>query len=106
MSEQDKLIHLQQYQQQLQALASQKQSIQLQEAEVSNALKELSVVKDEKVFEIVGNVLINRKPSELIKRLNDKKERISLRLESIDKQIKRITEKVQSLQKELIKKGK
>ncbi len=106
MSEQDKLIHLQQYQQQLQALSSQKQSIQLQEAEVSNALKELSVVKDEKVFEIVGNVLINRKPDELIKRLNDKKERISLRLESIDKQIKRITEKVQSLQKELIKKGK
>ncbi len=97
----DKMVRLQQFQQQLQALSMQKQSIQVQQAEISNALKELEKVRSEKVYELIGNILINRQPQELMKLLKEKQERINLRIESIDKQLKRITSKVQELQKEV-----
>ncbi len=97
----DKMVRLQQFQQQLQALSMQKQSIQVQQAEIRNALQELEKVRNEKVYELVGNILINRKPDELTKSLKEKQERIDLRIESIDKQLKRITSKVQELQKEV-----
>jgi len=99
----NQMMKLQQFQQQMQALSMQKQTLQVQEAEIDNALGELKKVKSEKVYEIVGNILINKKPLILKKSLNDKKEQLSLRLESINKQLKRITDKAQSLQKELMK---
>lgn len=98
----NKLVKLQQYQQQLQALTMQKQTIQAQKGEVDNALKELGEVKDEKVYEMVGNILINKKPDELKNSLSERKERLDLRLESIEKQLKRITSKAQELQKEVM----
>ncbi len=99
----EKLMRLQQLQQQLQALSMQKQSMQVQQAEISNALSELKKVKTERVYELVGNLLINKKPSVLSKSLTDKQEMINLRIESIDKQLKRITSKAQELQKEIMK---
>jgi prefoldin beta subunit len=86
----------------MQALTMQKQTLQMQEAEIDNALEELGKVKTEKVFEIVGNILINKKPDELKKSLTEKKKRTDLRLESIEKQLKRITSKAQELQKEVM----
>ena len=70
---------------------------------VTNAVNELNKVKTEKVYEIVGNILINKKPAELKKSLKDKQERIKLRLESINKQLKRITTKAQELQQDVMK---
>ena len=99
----NKIMQFQQLQQQLQALAMQKQTIQLQESEITNALTELTKIKTEKVYEIVGNILINKKPDELKKSLTEKQESIKIRLESIDKQLKRITTKAQDLQKDVMK---
>ena len=98
----DKLMRLQQFQQQLQALSMQKQTLQVQAAELDNALSELKTVKSEKVYEIVGNILINKSPVDLKKSLTDKNERLDLRLESINKQLKRITVNAQELQKEVM----
>jgi prefoldin beta subunit len=98
----DKLMGLQQLQQQLQALTMQKQTIQMQLAEIDNALNELKDVKTEKVYELVGNILVNKKPVDLNKSLVDKKERYDLRIESIEKQLKRVTIKAQDLQKDIM----
>ncbi|MBD3312464.1 prefoldin subunit beta [archaeon] len=99
----EKVMKLQQFQQQMQALTMQKQNIQLQESEITNALTELGSVNQEKVYEIVGNILINKKPSDLKKSLKEKQERLKLRLESINKQLKRVTSKAQDLQKDVMK---
>lgn len=99
----EKVMKLQQFQQQMQALTMQKQTVQLQESEITNALAELGEVKEEKVYEIVGNILINKKAANLKKSLKDKQERLKLRLESINKQLKRITSKAQQLQKDIMK---
>ncbi len=98
----DKIMSLQQLQQQLQALTMQKQTIQMQQSEITNAINELKGVKTEKVYELVGNILVNRQPSELNKSLADKQERLGLRMESIEKQLKRITLKAQELQKDIM----
>jgi len=99
----NKVMKLQQFQQQMQALSMQKQTLQVQEAELDNALSELKKVKNEKVYEIVGNILINKKPLTLRNSLNEKKEHLKLRLESINKQLKRITDKAQEIQKDVMK---
>lgn len=98
----EQMMRLQQFQQQLQTLTIQKQNIQLQEAEIKNALKELAKVKGEQTYELVGRILINKKPSDLKASLTEQQERINLRLESINKQLKRITSKAQELQKEIM----
>jgi len=102
----NQIMKLQQFQQQLQALTMQKQTLQVQQAELDNALTELKAVKTEKVYEIIGNILINKKPVELKKSLNEKQEMLGLRLESIEKQLKRITTKAQEVQKEVMKAAK
>ncbi len=106
-NQQELIIKFQQYQQQLQTLSVQKQTLQVQKAEIENALKELSKVENENVYEIIGNILINRKPTELKEILQDKKERTTLRIESIDKQISRINNKLKEIQQKLLggKKG-
>ncbi len=79
----------------------QKQNIQIRQQEIDNALKELKNNPKSTVYELVGNILIKKAPVELTKSLTDKKDLTDLRLESIDKQIDRITNKAQSLQKQL-----
>ncbi len=79
----------------------QKQNVQIQAQEIENALKELEKNPNSTVYELVGNVLIKKTPQELTESLNEKKKLTDLRLESLDKQIDRITKKAQDLQKEL-----
>jgi prefoldin beta subunit len=98
----DKIMQLQQVQQQMQALTMQKQTMQMQQGETENALSELEKLKNEKVYELIGNLLINKKPQELKESLKDKKEKLDLRIESVDKQLKRITTKAQELQQEIM----
>lgn len=98
----DKIARLQQLQQQIQALSMQKQTLQMQQAEIDNALNELKNVKSEKTYELIGNILINKQPTELTKSLNDKKDLLNMRTESIDKQLKKTTIKAQELQKEVM----
>ena len=98
---QEAIIKFQQYQQQLQALSIQKQALQIQKAEIENALKELGKITNEKVYELIGNILVNKTPKELKESLSDKRERANLRLESINKQIERINAKLKELQQQL-----
>jgi prefoldin beta subunit len=92
----------QQIQQQLQALMMQKQNIQIQQAEVENALKELKTSKETELYEIIGTVMIKRTKNELTKSLKEKSDIFGLRLSSLDKQIDSLSSKAKETQDEII----
>lgn len=97
------LIKLQQFQQQIQVLMIQKQNIQIQISEIENALKEIKEDAKEELYEIVGTVMIKRKPDELKVRLSEKKEVLELRLSTIDRQVNKINKSAKEIQEKLAK---
>ncbi len=102
----DMVKRFQQLQQQLQVLMFQKQNIQVQQAEVENALKEITESKNKELYEIIGTVMIKRTGSELKKSLKGKNEIMELRLSTLDKQINSITEQARKVQDSLVEMSK
>jgi prefoldin beta subunit len=99
----ENIMQFQQIQQQLQMMLMQKQNLQLQVAEIENALIEVEKTNQDKIYEIIGNVMVKKAKEELLKSLKDKKEMIDLRSSTIEKQIQKMSEKATNLQKELSK---
>lgn len=96
------VLKLQQTQQQLQMLMMQKQNVQSKYLELENAIKEVDKITKEDVYEIVGNVMIKRDRDYLKINLIEKKETISLRQNSIDKQIERLNKMANELQSKIM----
>ena len=105
MGENEDQKKLQQFQQQAQILMIQKQNFQLQQAEIENAVKELEKSKEENVHELVGNILIKKKKSEVMPKLKDASETLKMRISSIDRQLDILTKKILTLQQKFSKKG-
>jgi len=97
----EQIANFQQVQQQIQVLLMQKQNLQIQSAEMENALREIEIAKEKEAFEIVGNIMIKKKKEDLIKQLKEKKEMIDLRISTIDKQYEKHNAKAVELQKKL-----
>jgi prefoldin beta subunit len=95
------LMELQAYQQQMQTVLIQKETLSIQNMEIDKALDELGKVKNEDVFKAVGPILIKSDKDKLKKELGEKKETIDLRLKSLHKQEKRMKEKMEENQKKL-----
>lgn len=91
------LLQLQTYQQQLQMLATQKQQIDLQLAEIDAAVKALKDVKEDTVFKAVGPILakVNKKDTE--KQLKETKELLELRSKTLDKQAEKVRNKMKEM---------
>ena len=107
MANQDKetesqISELQMMEQAFQNLSLQKQNFQLQLAEVDSALEELS--KAEKAYKIVGNIMVASDKEEMKKELESKKEVLSLRIKTLEKQENSFREKASELQKKVIEK--
>ena len=68
--------------------------------EVESALKELENTSE--AFKIVGTVMIKAEKESLVKELEEKKERLSLRIKSIETQENQLKEKSASMQKEVM----
>ena len=100
---QKKIQELQSYEHTLQSLLMQKQAFQMELNETENALCEITKTNDE-VFKIVGNIMIRTNKSEVEKELKHKNELLSLRLKSIDKQESELTEELEKLKEEVMKK--
>ncbi len=99
--ETNKLINeMQAENQRLQAVLIQKQSLKMQETEVGNALKHLKDCSDD-VYKSIGPILVKGKKEDIKKELEDSNEEIKLKLVSLDKQEKRLREKIQSIQENL-----
>jgi len=95
-----KINQLQMFEQSLQNLLVQKQQFQSQLVEIESALKELDGSKE--AYKIVANIMVSTKKEDLKKELDEKKESLTLRITTLEKQEKTIKEKAEKLQKEVM----
>lgn len=95
---QQMLIELQTFQQQMQTVMMQKESLNIQDMEIGKALEELKNATTEDVYKAVGPILIKSTKKDLDKELTEKKESIDLRLKSLQKQEDRIKDKLKEVQ--------
>jgi len=100
---QEKIQELQSYEQNFQGLLMQKQAFQMELNETENALSEISTSKGD-VFKLIGNIMIKTQKESLEKELKHKKELLSLRLKSIEKQEEQLSKGMEDLRQDVIKK--
>ncbi len=90
---QEQLMKLQQSQQNLQSIMTQKQHLEIEKAETEKALEELKKVTDsDVVFKHAGTVLIKSTKQELIDELEEKQEMAKTRVTVLEKQETRVKE--------------
>ena len=97
-----KIQQLQLLEQNLQNILMQKQTFQMQLAENENALEELEKSKKD-AYKIIGAIMISSDKDNLKKELKEQKDILDLRIKSLDKQEKSFKEKVEDIQKEVMK---
>lgn len=95
-----KIQEMQILEQNFQSILMQKQSMQLELNEIVNALQEIRKSSDD-VYKMVGNIMIKSDKSELLKELEEKKKILEVKLHSVDKQEKILTEKSESLRNDI-----
>ncbi|MCX6695861.1 MAG: prefoldin subunit beta [Candidatus Altiarchaeota archaeon] len=98
---QDKLAQFQTLQQQLQIMSLQKQQMVMQNGEMENAQKELSAIKTGKVYRIIGPILVETTKEETEKKLKDDFDLNKTRIEVLEKQEKKLAEKLNEMRSEL-----
>jgi len=90
---QEQLMKLQQSQQSLQSLMTQKQHLEMEKAETEKALEELKKISDgDAVFKQAGTVLIKSTKQELIDELEERSELAKTRVTVLQKQEARLKE--------------
>lgn len=90
---QEQLMKLQQSQQNLQQIMTQKQHLEIEKAETEKALEELKKAADgDAVYKHAGTVLIKSTKQELISELEEKQEMAKTRVTVLEKQEARVKE--------------
>ena len=100
---QEKVNKIQLVEQNVQAIAMQKQQVQTQIFEIESALKELEGSTDS--FKIIANIMVKTPKDKIKKELEEKKEVLNLRMQTLEKQEKQMKETIKELQKEIMKKS-
>lgn len=99
---QEQLVRLQQMQQTLQAVVTQKQQLELELSEVERAIEELEKAEDKSpVYKTTGSILIRVSRSKLLDELKERKELLNTRITVLSKQEERAKNKVKELQAKL-----
>ncbi|MDP7181621.1 MAG: prefoldin subunit [Candidatus Woesearchaeota archaeon] len=98
---QEKFGQLQAMEQNVQQLTQQKQQLQSSFFELESAEKELKTAKT--AFRIVGNLMVQSNKDELAKDVTSKKEILELKINTLEKQEKKLREESQTLQQALMK---
>lgn len=99
--EEDMVADFQNYQQQLQTVVIQKESLKLQSLEVGKAIEELQKTNQKTAYKITGAIMINKPVEELKKDLEEAKESIELKIKSLEKSEEKINNKLKELQSKL-----
>lgn len=97
----EKINQLQNIEQNINTLIAQKQQFQSQNLEIENALSQIE--KTDRVFRIIGNIMVESTKEEAKKDLDEKKEVLQLRLKTIEKQEEKLRQKATELQQEVLK---
>jgi prefoldin beta subunit len=99
---QEQLVRLQQLQQTLQSVATQKQQLELELNETDKALAELEKSTDENpVYKSVGSILVKANRQTLLTELKERKELLTTRVTVLGKQEERTRERVKEVQEKL-----
>ena len=98
-----KIQEMQLIEQNLQNLLLQKQQFQLELNETLNAIEESKKTKSD-IYKIVGQIMVKSGKKEIEAELEKKKEIIELRLKSIEKQEKFLSDKLSQNRDEILKK--
>ena len=101
---QERLMRLQQLQQTLQSVLTQKQQVELELLEVDQALGELEKTADDGViYKSVGSLLIKSEKPKVTDELKEKKELSNMRISVLGKQEERLRTQIKDLNEKLQK---
>jgi len=99
---QERLLRLQQLQQTLQAVLTQKQQLELELTETEQALSELEKVTDDAViYKSIGSLLVKSEKAKVTTELNERKDLLNMRIGVLGKQEERLRSQVKDLQVKL-----
>jgi prefoldin beta subunit len=99
---QEQLGRLQQLQQTLQAVMTQKQQLEIEASETDKAVLELDKVTDQTpVYKSVGSLLIKSDRQALLAELKERKELLGTRVTVLGRQEERTKERIKELQEKL-----
>jgi prefoldin beta subunit len=99
---QQRLLRLQQLQQTLQGVLTQKQQLELELNEVEQALSELEKLTDAAViYKSIGSLLVKSKRTKVTTELNERKDLLNMRISVLGKQEERLRTQVKDLQEKL-----
>jgi prefoldin beta subunit len=99
---QEQLVRLQQLQQTLQAVSSQKQQLEIEVSETDRALAELEKLTDTSVvYKSVGSLLLKSDRQTLLKELKERKDLLGTRITVLGRQEERTKERMKELQEKL-----
>jgi len=93
--------HLQILEQNLQQTMLQKQAFQMELGETQAAIKEIEKSGDD-VFKIIGQLMIKSEKKAVMSELANKEKLINLRIRALEKQEETFSEKIDSLQHEIM----
>jgi len=99
---QEDLVRLQQLQQTLQVVVTQKQQLEIELSEAEKALAELEKITDDiPVYKSVGSILLKAERQGLMGELKERKELLNARVTVLGKQEERTRERMKELQDRL-----
>jgi len=99
---QERLLRLQQLQQTLQSVLTQKQQLELGLTETEQALSELEKLTAQAViYKSVGSLLVKSKKTKVTKELKEQKELLNMRISVLGKQEERLRTQAKNLQTKL-----
>jgi len=99
---QERLLRLQQLQQTLQTVLTQKQQLELELTETEQALSELEKVDENAViYKSVGSLLVKAEKAKVTTELNERKELLNTRIGVLGKQEERLRIQAKDLQAKL-----
>jgi len=99
---QEQLVRLQQLQQTLQSVSTQRQQVELELSETDKALAELEKSTDDTpVYKTVGSILVKSNRQTLLTELKERKELMATRVTVLGKQEDRTRERLKEIQEKL-----
>ena len=99
---QEQLVRLQQLQQTLQAVTTQKQQLEIEVAEAGRAASELDKLGEQSVvYKSVGSLLLRSDKQTLLNELKERKELLGTRITVLGRQEDRTKERIKELQEKL-----
>jgi prefoldin beta subunit len=99
---QDKIMQFQNLQGQMQMVAMQKQQLFMQAADNENALKALEETKEgTKIYKAAGQLVVETNKADTEKKLKEDKDLVDAKMKMMEKQEKKLSEKLEELRAEL-----